>query len=145
MKNPEEFLTNPVSCRRGVTMAELMVSAVVLMTIMSFATTLCFQVNRVWVDIADRRIATTELSNQLHRLSVMDGEQLNESLGTLEPSPFCRSNLDSPKFAVETSSDKIGTRIELALSWKRPYPTTPVKMAAWVIANVGSSAAETHE
>jgi len=118
--------------RAGTTLIELVVSAAVLMTIMSFVTTLCVRVNWVWKDIGHRRVAVGELSNQLERLTRLTPRQANQELDSLEASDLCRQTLKLPQLNGTLVDDELGFRIVLQLNWQRRYPGTPVELVGWL-------------
>ncbi len=120
------------TCRRGVTMIELVVAAVVMVVVMSLVTTLCFRISCVWQDTGHRRVAVAELSNQLDRLTQMSPQQVRDALGTLKPSELSKRTLRDLQLAGELFQSEIGHRIHLQLNWSRRHPGRPVELVGWI-------------
>jgi hypothetical protein len=119
--------------RSGITMIELIVSAVLLMTVMSFATTLCFRINQVWSDIGQHRVALNELSNQLETITRLDVAAAKLAVAEIQPTEVCRRTLIDPEIRGEVTTDNLGTRIQLQINWNRTHPGTPMKLVGWLI------------
>ena len=133
------FRRRRVSLRRGITAIELVVSAMLLMSVMTFVTTLCFRINMVWQDIGHHRVAVGELSNQLESLQRMTPAEAQEALGTLQPSALCRRTLRDPELEGELVKDDLGNRIVLQINWTRRNPGQPIELAAWLATDSSSS------
>ena len=121
------------SYRGGFTMTEVLVSAVLLMTIMSLVGTVCHRVNRIWFDVDHHRVAVSELSNHLEELTAMTLDQAAVAIKSMEPSESCCQALDSPQLTGEIFEDKLGTRVVLKINWTRPIAANPVEMSGWII------------
>jgi hypothetical protein len=132
------LLRRQVRQRRGITAIELVVSAMLLMTVMTFVTTLCFRINMVWQDIGHHRVAVGELSNQLESLQRMTPAEAQEALGTLQPSALCRRTLRDPELDGEMIKDDLGNRIVLKINWTRQNPGQPIELAAWLATDSSS-------
>ena len=65
--------------RRGVSLLELLVSGVVLVTVMTLVTTLCIRISSVWKDVGHHRVAVAELSNHLDRLTRLDANAAQQN------------------------------------------------------------------
>ena len=120
------------SVRRGVVSIELIVAAVLLMTVMTFVTTLMFRVNRVWSEIGQHRVAAMELSNQMEQLTRLTRAEATVAIKSLQPSILCHRTLREPKLVGETSDDELGIRIELQINWQRLPPGQPVALSGWL-------------
>ncbi len=120
------------SARRGIYSIELLVAAVLLMTVMTFVTTLMFRVNRVWSEIGQHRVAAMELSNQLDQLTRLTRDEATLAIKSLQPSSLCRSTCPEPTLVGETSADELGIRIELQINWQRLPPGPPVVLSGWL-------------
>ena len=118
--------------RRGVSAIEMLVAAVLLMTVMSFATTLMFRINRVWSAIGQHRVAAMELSNQLEQLTRLSRDEVALAIKNLQPSDSCRRTLSEPLLVGTVSADALGTRIELQLNWQRLPPGSPLILSGWL-------------
>lgn len=132
----------PRNTRDGATLVELLIASVVLVSAMSFITTMCFHTNQVWKRIAHQRVAVSELSNQLDHLTLLSVEEAQEAIANLSPSPQCKQTLTSPKLAAQLVEDAIGTRIELQLDWDNQIPSRPVKLSGWIVDFEQSTAAD---
>ena len=119
--------------RRGFAAAELIVATVLLMAAMTFFTTICFRVDRVWKDITHQRIAVNELANQLEALSLMPASEIDSELLSLRISEHCQQALNSPKLTGEAIEDGLGIRINLQIQWKRTPKRQPVELSGWLI------------
>ena len=114
------------------TVIELVVSAMLLVTVMTFMTTLCFRVNLVWKDIGHHRVAVGELSNQLEELQRMTPEDVEDELTNLQPSELCQLTLRDPKLTGRLVKDELGNRIDLEINWTRQNPGQPIVLSAWL-------------
>lgn len=119
--------------RNGVTMIELIVSAVVLMTVMTFVTTLCFQINQTWKQIAQQRIATGELANQLESITRLTRTEAEHAIKQMQPSEACATVLVRPTLTGELVDDELGTRVRLQINWQRRFPGQPLELCGWLI------------
>lgn len=118
--------------RRGITAAELIVSAVLLMTVMSFVTTICLRINLVWKDINHHRVAVCELSNQLEELTLLSPPEAQAAIESLQPSAICARSLRKPELAGKLIEDEFGSRIVLQIDWDRRNPGKPVELVGWI-------------
>ncbi len=121
--------------RNGVTMVELVISAMLLVTVMTFVTSLSYSINLVWKDIGHYRIATGELSNQLENLTRLSRQEAQERVASLRPSEFSARTLREPVLDGQLVEDNLGTRVVLKLNWKRRNPGPPVELAGWLSQN----------
>ncbi len=122
-----------INQRRGVSSIEFLVSFSVMATVMTFATSMTLNINRVWRDIEHDRLAICELSNQLEELTLLKGESLVERAGRIEPSEFCKRGLSEPRISAKLSSDDLGQRIDLELAWQHPAAERKVRLSGWAI------------
>lgn len=119
--------------RSGVTITEVIVSAVLMMAIMSLVGTVCHRVNLIWFDVNHHRVAVSELSNQLEELTAMTLDQAAVAVKSMEPSELCRRALTSPQLSGEISEDQLGARVVLKINWTRPNVANPIEMSGWII------------
>ncbi len=112
-------------------MIEAVVSAAMLLVVMSFVTSLLFRVDLVWRDTCSHRAAINELNNHLDYLSMLPPDELPQAIDSLQPSESVARVLDSPTLSGDISTDKLGYRITLLLDWRRPMGGKPVQMVAW--------------
>ena len=124
--------------RRGITTIELIISAMLLMTAMTFVTTLCFRVNMIWQDIGHHRVAVGELSNQLESLQRLSPAEAQAALDSLQPTLWCRRTLRDPELEGELIKDELGNRIVLQINWTRRNPGQPINLAAWLASDSDS-------
>jgi prepilin-type N-terminal cleavage/methylation domain-containing protein len=119
--------------RQGFTLAEMLVAVAIMVGIMSFVTTFCFQINQLWKSVGHHRMASCELSNQLERLTLLSGDQIEAELKNLEPSEACQRTLKEAILTGEIIQDAIGDRIVLRINWKRNNPGSPVELSGWIV------------
>ena len=120
--------------RRGVSLVEILVSGVMLMTVMSIVGTVRFRLNGVWRDIRHQQIGVGELSNQLDRLTAMPIEQLRSQIESLEPSAPCRRVLRQATLTGDLVADQnLGQRLTLKLDWDRGVRGKPVELSGWLV------------
>lgn len=113
-------------------MIEAVVSAGMLLVVMSFVTSLAYKIDLVWQDTNDRLAATNELSNQLERLTVLSPEELSLELRSLEASEVAARTLHNPELTGEIINDPWGNRLVLRLNWQHRHAAPPVEMVAWL-------------
>ena len=119
--------------RSGITVVELIISAVLLVTVMSFVTTICFRINLVWKDVNHHRVAMGELSNQLEVLTRLTRQEALAAVDAIQPSSVCASSLRNPELSGELVDDDFGSRIVLRINWDRRNPSNPVELAGWIV------------
>ena len=129
--------------RSGVSSIEFLVSFSVMATVMTCATTMTLNINRVWRDIEHHRLAVCELSNQLEELTLLTGDNLTERITEIRPSDFCKQGLNEPRISAEISSDNLGQRIDLELVWKHQPVERKVRLSGWAIQQHGSMVEKT--
>ena len=121
-------------CRRGFSYAEVLVCATVLTTVMSLVTVSSFRIARVWKDIRKQKVALSELSNQLDRLTMLPVEKVKESIGGLKPTDECRETLNQPAIAgVVEEEPEIGHRLTISITWQNDFGerSRPLQLSAW--------------
>lgn len=126
-------------------MIELVISAMLLVTVMTFVTTLSYSINLVWKDIGHHRVAAGELSNQLESLTRLSHEEARKAVASLKPSEVCARTLLEPEIAGKLVDDNLGTRIELRINWNRRNPGKPVELVGWISQNRSVDAASKSE
>lgn len=119
--------------RDGFTLLELLVSATLLIALISIVVPLTVRANRVWQDARCYRMAVHELSNQLEDLTLMDDEARQQALSNWQPDSGLLHALPDVKLTGETIADGDGKRIKVSLAWRRPYgAAAPLSMMGWV-------------
>jgi len=118
--------------RDGFTAIELVVSAAMLVVVMTFSTTLIVHIDHIWKEIGHHRIALNELSNHLDRLTHLEPAELDHAIESIAASPEAQRTLASPNLTAGRVNDEFGDRIVLRLDWRRRYPGRAVELVAWL-------------
>jgi hypothetical protein len=118
--------------RGGFTMIEAVVSAGLLLVVMTFVVQMTVRVDGVWKDTTHHRVALQELSNQLESLTQLSVDDARERLGNIEVSDEVQSTLHDAVLSGDFIDDEFGQRIELQLKWNHGRPSKPVRMSAWM-------------
>jgi len=118
--------------RDGFTTIELVVSAAMLVVVMTFTATLIVKIDHIWKEIGHHRIALNELSNQLDRLTHLEPAALEHAMESIAASPEAQRTLASPNLTAQRVNDEFGDRIVLRLDWRRRYPGRAVELVAWL-------------
>lgn len=116
----------------GFTMIEVVVSAGLLLVLMSFLLKMTYRVGSIWTDIGHHRSAINELSNQIDRLTLLTESELAKELASLELSAEGSATLFDAALTGEVINDEFGRRLELRLTWNRRHPVAPTEMSAWI-------------
>ncbi len=119
--------------RSGISLAELVLAAGLLIGVMTFVTTICFRVHLVWRDVRQQRLAMHEVAGQLDRLSMMNLDAATAELDQLSVSAELGDVLNQPKLTGSINEDAMGYRISLQLNWQRKLKRKPVELSAWII------------
>ena len=125
---------NQNSNRKGVSATEVLVSALILLTVMTFITTLAVKVGQVWKDVGHQRVAVCELANQLELLTLLSPQQAEEAIKDLKASETCARTLQVPLLSGTLNKDELGTRVTLSINWKRRIAGKPVELSGWIVA-----------
>lgn len=121
--------------RRGATMLELVVGAVLVGIFVSTTVPLIR-----WVHMSSRlneqhQIATSEVANQMERLAALPASQLTAGhLESLQPSAATLAALsDVEMTAVSVPGDDGLQKITLEITWisDMSHETSPIRLAAW--------------
>ena len=118
--------------RGGFTVTEMIVAATLLVSVFSVVTSLAVRNGRLRQDARHYLVALDELSNQLDRLTALDGERLAKALDEVTPSQHARNVLPSPKLSAETIVDADGRRLVLRLLWDRSGKAIPLTLVGWL-------------
>ena len=119
--------------RSGISMLELIASAAVLTLVMSMVTGMCYRISTIWKDVGHHRVALTELSNQLDRLTLMEVDEVRQELDSLGATTTCGRTLSDPQLTGELVETELGTQINLKLNWTRLNPGAPVQLSGWIV------------
>lgn len=132
-----------LSVRRGATVLEVLVACTLLSTVLSVATPLVIQHNRLLTAHRDYQLALDELSNQLERLTALPAAELPAALEKLSPSDLATAHLHDAQLTGELAADQ-GQRLTLHLTWGEPQRrSAPVSLAAWIYRPVDAAPQET--
>lgn len=113
-------------------MLELLVSAILLIALISIVVPLTVRAGRIWQDARSYRLAVNELSNQLEDLTLLSDQDRQQALENWKPSSELLDVLPEAKLTGETIDDSDGKRVKLTLTWQRAVGTQPLSMIAWV-------------
>ena len=120
--------------RQGVTLFEIIIAAIMLVTVMSFVASVCLRINFVWKDINHHRVAVNELTNQLESLTRLSTEEAKTAIDTIKASELCSRTLPNPMLSGEIIEDNIGNRVVLRLNWERPLDNpNPIELTGWIV------------
>ena len=124
--------TNSRNLRRGVAFAEVIVAAVLLISGISLVGQMTVANGRLLQQSRHERLALDELTNQLERLTALQGETLQSAIDTLSPSPAAMAALPKPTLTAELVEDDDGNRLTLRIQWDRPQSSTPIALTGWL-------------
>jgi hypothetical protein len=125
-------IKNALICRQGVSSVELLVSAIVLISVITFFTTCSFQIHLIWKDIRHQRIGMGELNNQLESITLLTKAEARAALSNLTPSATCENSLRAPRLQGELREDSLGTRVTLQLNWDKRHKGKPLELSGWL-------------
>jgi len=118
--------------RCGFTVTEMLVSALLLISVMSLVGPLAVRSDRLWQDARHGRFALEELSSQLDRLTGLPGDRLQAALAALAPSEYAREALPKPQLSGRIMRDRDGRRLVLQLTWERPAAPGHCTLVGWI-------------
>jgi hypothetical protein len=118
--------------RRGVLKSEALLGMLLLVSAMSFASTLVYRINHLWNDSRSYQFATNELANQLQQLVQLSPEDAAAALKSISPGHACKETLREPKLVGVLAEDTLGTRVTLQLTWKQRGKADPIMLSAWL-------------
>lgn len=132
MNRPCPDNSNSVKRRRGATATELVVAATLLVSLLGALAPLAIAAGRIRRDARHYQLALEELSNQLDRLSSLNGDERTAALAALAPSDDLSGSLPDATLKGEIVRDEDGTRLVLTLDWKRPRAAAPLQLVGWL-------------
>lgn len=118
--------------RSGFTVTEMLVSALLLISIMSLVGPLAVRTGRLWQQTRHGRLALEELSNQLDRLTHLSTEERTVALAKLAPTESIRTALSNPQLSAKTLHDQDGQRLVLQLTWDRAGAPGKLTLVGWL-------------
>ncbi len=119
----------------GVTLVEVLVAILLSTVVVSMIASMSVRIQHIWKEINHRRIALTELNNQLEELTRLPHDQMLSALGNLQADTACQTVLDDVRLEGEAIPDQLGTRITLRINWQRRVPGLPLQLSGWLIDN----------
>ena len=118
--------------RSGFTVSEMLVSALLLISVMSLVGPLTVRTGRLWQQTRHGRLALEELSNQLDRLTHLNADKRAVALAELAPTHSIRTALSHPQLIAETLHDQDGQRLVLQLTWNRVGTPGKLILVGWL-------------
>lgn len=118
---------------RGFLTLELVVSAGLMLVVISVITSLAFRVRGVVQDTNEHRQALSVVANELERLTALSPDQAASAVQTLQPSPELLAALPDAQWQATLVDDDQGARIELELDWRRRHAGRPVRLVGWLL------------
>ena len=118
--------------RRGATILELIVAAVLISTMISVAAPLTIRISHLSRDSQQLQLATDEVSDQLERLVMIPDDRLEPELDSLKISSHIAEILPDANLTGEVIDDELGRRIRLRLDWQRRTKAPPVTLIRWI-------------
>lgn len=121
-----------LSRRSGFTLLELLVSATLLIALISVVTPLTVRAGRMWQDARGYRLAANELSNQLEDMTLLSDQERQQALDNWTPSEELLRALPEARITGEVIDDANGKRLRLSLGWRRSASSPPLTMVGWI-------------
>jgi len=118
--------------RSGFTVTEMLVSALLLISVMSLVGPLAVRTGRLWQQTRHGRLALEELSNQLDRLTHLSADKRTVALAKLAPTQSIRVALSNPQLSAKTIHDQDGQRLVLQLTWDRAGAPGKLSLTGWL-------------
>jgi len=125
--------------RSGITLVELMVAAMLVISGLAIIGKLSIASGRMWQQTRHEQVALEELSNQLERLVALPPEQRRDAIAQLEPSAFAVERLPGVTITSQSLKDHAGQRITLQINWNRFFPAKPLTLVGWFGASSSNS------
>lgn len=116
--------------RKGASIAEVVVSSVLLISSLGIVGTGAVGTQRMLRDGQNYRLAVDELSNQLELLTVLPERDLEEAIAALSLPEYVTSRLAGATIHSEVIAKDSGKWIRLSIDWDRPGDPDPIVMVA---------------
>ena len=113
-------------------MVELLVSATLLITLVSIVVPLSVRAGRLWQEARSYRLAVNELSNQLEDLTLLGDQEREQALAKWQPVEGLLLALPDARLTGEVLDDEDGKRLRLSLEWRRSVGSPPLCMIGWI-------------
>ncbi len=120
-----------IKLRRGISVTEVLVAAILVMSIIGLVTPFTIRVGRVWQSTRQYRLAFNELANRMEMLTDLGLEKCNSALKGLTPSQTLSESLPGAQLKGEVVRDQDGTRLVLTLDWDRGAHSVPLSLVGW--------------
>lgn len=118
--------------RRGLTIAELLISATLLIALVSVIVPLSVRVGRLWQESRTYRLALNELTNQLEDLTLLGDQERQLALANWKPDEQLSHALPDARLTGEVLDDEDGKRLRLSLDWRRQVESQPLSLIGWI-------------
>ncbi len=125
-------MTGRARRRAGLAMVELLVSATLLIALISIVVPLAYRSSRLWQEARSYRLAVNELHNQLEDLTVMNDVEREQALKALKPDEQLQKALPGAHLSGEVIDDSDGKRLKLSLQWQRTGDAPPIVLIGWI-------------
>lgn len=118
--------------QRGIATLEMLIAALLVVTMLSIAAPLVVRTTRVWKQTRHHQLAGDELSSQMDRLIAMTGDERQSAMENLAVSEPIRQVLHDVTLVGQQEQDNDGKRIRLMINWERLGDPPPIELVAWV-------------
>jgi len=119
--------------RRAVSSLEVVVAFSLASAMLTCATPLIVAHSRLLIAQREYRLALSELSNHLERLSLLPTAELPSACEQLKPSPLIVKTLSGAELSGQVKQSDLGQRVTLEITWEEPNRrAAPVRLAAWL-------------
>lgn len=114
-------------------MLDMFVAFTLLAATIAVVTPLVIRHGRLLQSQRHYRLALEELTSQLDRLTMLDADELQDTVNALQPSEFVTERLPGAELDGEVSEITGGAwQVKLQLSWNAPgRREAPVTLAGW--------------
>lgn len=113
--------------------SELLVSAVLLLSLISLVAPLAVRSGRFWQETRAYKLALEELTNELEYLTALPTAERQTSLEQWQPSEDLLAVLPGARLSGQTLDDEHGERLVLRLQWERQWHAQPLTLVGWIV------------
>ena len=121
------------SIRGGVTTAEVLVAATLLLGMIGVVVPTTVRAGKIWHDTRQYQLATNELSNQFEMLSSLSPDELSETLKQLKVAEHLEARLPNASLTGALQQDADGYRLTLEINWDRGANAQPLRLTGWLL------------
>jgi len=111
---------------------ELLVAAILLITLVGILSTIGFRLTRIAKDSKNYQIALHELANQMEVLQRLAPENRAAALRELQISSEVSRTLSDCQISAEEIADRFGRRLRLQIVWPKTPTLPPVELVGWL-------------